>query len=105
MGKIKRKKRKEVKGTDYFKPLDIATIGSDKDPCFGKHFSLSEDTCRMCGDQARCSIVMGQKQLVSKEKLESENRFKDIESAELDKIKKYILRLRDKKKISRLEAK
>lgn len=91
MAKNKRKKRKEKK-IDYFEPIDINLIGTKDDPCFGKLYSLSDETCRMCGDNARCAIVTGQTQLLDKGKLEKEHRFKDMEAAEKDEILDFIIK-------------
>jgi len=96
MKKQKREKRKGPKDFDYFKVIDITTIGSDNDPCFGKLYDLSEDTCRMCGDNARCAMVMAQGQNLDKSKQEKKNRFKDKEVAENDIIKEYIIKEKSK---------
>lgn len=88
--KDKRKPRKEV-NVDMFTPIDITMIGSEKDPCFGKLYDLSTNECRMCGDNARCAIVTGQNQLLHRRDIESKNRFKDIEIANKESVKKYII--------------
>lgn len=79
----KRKARKDkVKSVNMLKPLepiDIMALGTDDDPCFGKHFDMTEDECKRCGDCNLCQIVTNQKTIKLRGKVESENRFKDLE--------------------------
>lgn len=56
MGK-QRKARKEIELEEqalvaYMDPLDF---GTDKDPCFGKLYSLTAAECTVCGDAVFCS--------------------------------------------------
>lgn len=81
MGKNKRKPRESsVEDKDFLKPIDITQFGTDNDPCFGKHYNLSTDECKRCGDSALCSIIFSRGDLKNKRKsLEDKNRFKDVE--------------------------
>jgi len=52
-----RRSRKEIdieekRFLDYMDPLEFGTA---KDPCFGKHFSLSAAECQVCGDAIFCA--------------------------------------------------
>lgn len=99
-----RKKRKAPKKFDYMEVIDITTIGTKDDPCFGKLYDLSENTCRMCGDNARCAIVQSQNQLGDRKTVEKKNRFKDLETADKDEIKIYLTKLKNKDGLKRFEA-
>ena len=80
----KRKKRNEIKGEDHdlLKPIDILSLGSDEDDCFGKLFDLTAKECKSCGDSEFCQIVKGQGLNKERLEIETEQRFKDIEEAE-----------------------
>ena len=52
-----RRSRKEIEIEDeqllsYMNPLDF---GTEKDPCFGKLFSLTAEECTICGDATFCA--------------------------------------------------
>lgn len=87
MAKRTAKKKSRIKEDDFLKPIDITKFGTDDDPCFGKHFNLSEPECKRCGDQGLCAIVAGQKLHLERGKLEKESKFKDLEIDKLDKPK------------------
>lgn len=98
----KRKSRKKIsKKVDITKPLlpiDILEFGTDNDPCFGKHYDLTEDECKICGDCHLCSIVFNQKTENKRSKIEKENRFKDLEltngvSFDKKEVNKFISKL------------
>lgn len=103
----KRKARKKiVKKVDTLVPLDpvdILAFGTEDDPCFGKHHDLTTDECKRCGDCTLCQIVFNQKTEKKRDKIEKENRFKDLELVDLDKalvlIKKLKKRGTEKEKI------
>lgn len=84
-------RKKLVKKVDLTKPLipfDITKFGTDDDPCFGKLFDLTEEACRMCGDQTLCQIKQNQITEGDRLKLEKDNRFKDLELVD-DDIRDY----------------
>lgn len=101
----KRKSRKKVvKKVDTTKPLepfDITQFGTDDDPCFGKHYDLTADECKICGDCTVCAIVYNQQTEKLRTKEEKNHRFKDLEldkpkKGKPDKKKSYIVNLREK---------
>lgn len=76
----KRKARKEtVQAEEFLKPIDITKFGTDDDPCFGKHYNLSESECKRCGDNGLCAIVTAQKLSIERKNIEGEQKFKDLE--------------------------
>jgi hypothetical protein len=95
----KRKTRDEIEISDskMLKPLDIETFGSDKDPCFGKLYDLTTPECKRCGDSEICAIVFSQKMNSTREKVEKNNRFKDLElETPVKDIEDYIKGLKKK---------
>jgi len=83
MAKDKRESRKKLsKQVDITKPitpLELTKLGTDDDPCFGKHYDLTADECKRCGDCNLCSIVFNSKTEKLRGKEEKNNRFKDLE--------------------------
>ena len=45
-----------MKEEDILKPIDINSIGSNGDPCFGKGYDLSTEECKQCGDSELCCL-------------------------------------------------
>ena len=79
-------------------PIDVTTLGSDQDVCFGKAYDLSTKECKLCGDSELCCIKMSQLNITRKE-LEAKNHYKDLETLEDVKgIQKYIRGLKRKGK-------
>jgi hypothetical protein len=81
-----RKSRKMVDKEDYniLKPIDILTLGSEDDPCFGKLHDLKAPECMECGDAEFCSIMKAQNLHKERIKVESKQRFKDIEESDFE---------------------
>ena len=81
-----RKARENLDKDDYdiLKPIDVLTLGSKDDICFGKHHDLKAPECIECGDSEFCSIMKAQNLHKDRVKIESEQRFKDIEEADLE---------------------
>lgn len=75
----KRITRKETKGVDFLKPIDISKFGTKDDPCFGKLYNLSTPECKRCGDSELCSVVFAQNMKKVREGEKSKTRFKDEE--------------------------
>lgn len=107
------KKNKLIKlgDTPILKPVDIDSIGSSDDPCFGKAYDLSTQECRSCGDSELCCIKFAEMMGKTRKELEEENQYKDMELL-VDKVaaKKTFRALRrkgeDKKTIiQKLQAK
>ena len=85
MAKKKRISRDEIdKDIDLLIPLDIFSLGSEEDPCFGELHDLKAPECMDCGDSEFCAIVKAQKLNIKRLEIEAKQRFKDIEQA--DKI-------------------
>lgn len=82
MAKEKKKKKKEnpLSSGDILIPISIDQIGSDTDPCFGKHYDLSTDECKICGDSELCCIKTAAELKVTRKALEEENHYKDLDS-------------------------
>lgn len=73
-----RKPRKKTEGIDFLKPIDFSKIGTQDDPCFGKHYNLSTDECKRCGDSELCSVLFSLKLNKDRAKIESKESFKDL---------------------------
>lgn len=84
--KIKRKARmtKKNQKVDLTIPVQIQAIdlGSDKDPCYGKHYSVKASECKRCGDYEVCAAVTMQRMHTAAGKQEKKLKFKDKEEAE-----------------------
>lgn len=101
----KRKSRKDiVKKVDTTKPLtpiELTKLGTEDDPCFGKHFDLTADECKICGDCNVCSIVFNATTEKKRDKVEKEHRFKDLE-LEGKKKDKHLKETKESKLVKRL---
>ena len=83
-------------------PIDVTTLGTNGDPCFGIAYDLSTKECKLCGDSELCCIKMSQNLHITRKELEEKNHYKDLESLEDVKgIKKYIRGLKRKGKTRR----
>lgn len=107
----KKNKLIKLEDTPILKPIDIDSIGSSDDPCFGKAYDLSTQECRSCGDSELCCIKFAEMMGKTRKELEEENQYKDMELL-VDKVaaKKTFRALRrkgeDKKTIiQKLQAK
>jgi len=87
-----RKAREELDKDDFdiLKPIDVLTLGSKDDPCFSKYHDLKAPECGECGDSEFCAIMKAQNLHKDRVKIESEQRFKDIEESdfEMGKLKR-----------------
>lgn len=79
MAKKTSNKLPALKDTPILKPIDIKSLGSGNDPCFGKEYDLSTEECRMCGDSELCCIKFADLMGKTRKELEEENHYKDIE--------------------------
>ena len=89
---------------DIFKPLSLADIGSNGDPCFGKEYDLSTKECKICGDSELCAIAFAQGLRTTRKELDEQNHYKDLDVlVDTKGIKKFIRNLKrngeDKKTI------
>lgn len=108
MAKEKKKKGKkslpDLSKHDPLLPIDLSSIGSNGDPCFGKGYDLSTKECKLCGDSELCAYRMSQLLNKTRKELEEENKYKDLDVLEdVQGIKKY-LRARKRKGDSRKEC-
>lgn len=67
------------KEKDILKPVNIDSIGSNGDPCFGKGYDLSTQECKQCGDSELCCLKFAQLVGKTRKQLEKENQYKDLE--------------------------
>ena len=83
---VKRKTRDKLskKISDFTNPITLAELGTDNDPCFGKHFDPKSDFCKRCGDSELCVIKMGQLNHTKRAKLEKEHDYRD--TVEIDPL-------------------
>lgn len=107
----KKNKLIKLEDTPILKPVDIDSIGSSDDPCFGKAYDLSTQECRSCGDSELCCIKFAEMMGKTRKELEEENQYKDMELL-VDKVAakktfRALKRKREDKKtiIQKLQAK
>lgn len=101
---VKKKKDKlkdameELENGDILEPMDISKLGTNGDPCFGKHYDLSTKECKMCGDSELCCIKFTDMMGKTRKELEAETQYKDLEPLiDMEGCKKYYRKLvRDK---------
>jgi len=84
----KSRQRIDKDDMDLLKPIDVLTLGGEEDPCFGKHHDLLAPECKECGDAEFCAIVKSQGLHKERINLETKQRFKDIEEADEEMVKK-----------------
>lgn len=93
----KKKNLPDLSKQDPLIPIDLASIGSNGDPCFGKGYDLSTRECKQCGDSELCALKMSQVLGKTRKELEKENKYKDLDVLEdVDGIKKFMRRLKRK---------
>ena len=97
---VKRKKdklknvREELENGDILEPMDISKLGTNGDPCFGKHYDLSTKECKMCGDSELCCIKFTDLMGKTRKELEAETQYKDLEPLiDMAGCKKYYRKL------------
>lgn len=100
MAKDKKKKKRDlpdISKVDPLVPLDIDSIGSNGDPCFGKGYDLTTNECKMCGDSELCCIKFAAALGKTRKELEKENNYKDLETlVDIPAVKKTIRALNRK---------
>lgn len=80
--KKSKKDKQEAKPVErvMFSPtIQLKDLGTDKDPCFGKLYNLSTPECKQCGDSELCCIKLAESQGITREELEKNSKFKDLE--------------------------
>lgn len=100
MAKDKKKKKRDlpdISKADPLVPIDIDSIGSNGDPCFGKGYDLTTNECKMCGDSELCCIKFAAALGKTRKELEKENDYKDLETlVDIPAVKKTIRNLKRK---------
>ena len=100
MDKDKKKKKRDlpdISKVDPLVPIDIDSIGSNGDPCFGKGYDLTTNECKMCGDSELCCIKFAAALGKTRKELEKENDYKDLETlVDIPAVKKTIRALNRK---------
>lgn len=100
MAKDKKKKKRDlpdISKADSLVPIDIESIGSNGDPCFGKGYDLTTNECKMCGDSELCCIKFAAALGKTRKELEKENDYKDLETlVDIPAVKKTIRALKRK---------
>ena len=100
MAKDKKKKKRDlpdISKVDPIVPLDIDSIGSNGDPCFGKGYDLTTNECKMCGDSELCCIKFAAALGKTRKELEKETDYKDLETlVDILAVKKNIRALNRK---------
>lgn len=92
---MKKSDKKKVK-QEVLSVTHVNEIGSDKDPCFGTMYDLSTPECKRCGDSEICALKFAQYMNITREQVEKENSFKDMDAIDLESIKKYMRGLKRK---------
>lgn len=93
MAKQKKQKQNlpDISSAEILKPLNIDSIGTNGDPCFGTQYDLTTDECKMCGDSELCCIKFAAKIGKTRKQLEAENDYKDLEIlVDIPAVKKTI---------------
>lgn len=91
----KKKQLPDLAKQSPLEPLDLYSIGSNGDPCFGKSYDLSTSECRSCGDSELCALRMSQALNKTRKQLEEENHYKDLDVLEdVSAIKKFMRKLK-----------
>lgn len=97
MAKKKKKQLPDLTKQDPLVPIDLTSIGTNGDPCFGQGFDLSTKECKQCGDSELCALRMSQVLGKTRKELEKENKYKDLDVLEdVDGIKKFMRKLKRK---------
>lgn len=100
MAEEKKKKKRDlpdISKVDPIVPIDIDSIGSNGDPCFGKGYDLTTNECKMCGDSELCCIKFAAALGKTRKELEKENNYKDLETlVDIPAVKKTIRALNRK---------
>lgn len=91
----KKQKLPELSKQDILTPIELESIGSNGDPCFGKSYNLSSKECKICGDSELCCIKFAAAQGKTRKQLESETDYKDLETlVDIQAVKKTIRNLK-----------
>lgn len=75
----KKKQLPDLSKQDILTPIDISTLGTNGDPCFGIGYDLSTKECKLCGDSELCAFKMSQNLNITRKELEQKNQYKDLD--------------------------
>ena len=100
----KKQKLPDLSKQDILTPIDLSTMGTNGDPCFGIGYDLSTKESKLCGDSELCAFKMSQNLNITRKELEQKNQYKDLDVLEdTVGIKKFIRSLirkgKDRKEI------
>lgn len=71
------KDKSTMSDNEFQKPLDISTIGTDDDPCFGKLFEPATEECSGCGESELCAVVCMHYNGTQRKAIAKKQKFKD----------------------------
>lgn len=83
---VREPREKFINSVNLLRPLDMTTIGTNSDPCFGKYNDPKAVECKKCGDFEVCAMVFGQNNHKLRAKVEAKGNFLDIEEEAIDKL-------------------
>ena len=87
----KKKQLPDLSKQDILTPIDVSTLGTNGDPCFGIGYDLSTKECKLCRDSELCAFKLSQNLNITRKELEQKNQYKDLDVLEdTVGIKKYI---------------
>lgn len=90
-GKNKKSTLPDLSKQSILVPIDLESIGTNNDPCFGKAYDLTTKECKICGDSELCCIKFAALMGKTRKELESENAYKDLETlVDIQAVKKTI---------------
>lgn len=85
----------DISTMPIFKPISIADIGTVNDPCFGKGYDLTTKECKQCGDSELCLVMFSKVNNTTRDKLNEENHYKDLDTLiDIKGVKKHIRKLK-----------
>lgn len=95
--KGKKKDLPDITKQDPLVPINLDSIGTNNDPCFGQSYDLSTKECKLCGDSELCALKMSQNLKITRKELEDKNHYKDLDTLlDIPAIKKHIRSLKRK---------
>lgn len=74
----RQKRNSKIPQEQFLVPLDITRLGSEDDPCFGKHWDPRVAECKRCGDSEACTIAMQNKLTLRRGVIEGKKSFMDL---------------------------
>ena len=72
----KKKQLPDLSKQDILTPIDVSTLGTNGDPCFGIGYDLSTKECKLCGDSELCAFKMSQNLNITRKELEQKNQYR-----------------------------